>query len=485
MNHARIMGDRQLESRLRLEKEESLNTHVSREDQDATLQHIWTYGERQIAWATGESTSHPGIDSRCITAVQWENRKSSRISFPAEKSVLFINSPEGFRQVNSGKKLRPLSTVSIAKPGIMPVRPATASELSRIKKALSVGGSEIRILTATRRSRPRIYVTEPDDTDETGNDVIDDVYCDIRKLFQSEEEEHHANDPEHNIFTERKTSVIFPENGDHHHKFGCKSKIKETQVFDINCNVSGGDRFIRKVCGKKQQDLISNIEKNVLNSDTGDECGGNIYEGSFHGDRLHSSMSSPRFDNIQRLEEKVRQKRNQLNHRYKHSVDFKRPETAPDTLMYNQKQTNTLQTNSPRQKPKSALKKSPVTRSLLTRSAARRKYSIFVKPEGPPLLEIHKKEVAMADYDGKVKEFSKKLIPFKATGHTITDYYVSRSLEEQSGWDQKNACALRFISKSPEIEAARIAKLSRIPSLTFRNVRFDYDSSSSSFQSLY
>ena len=185
LKHARLMGDRDLENRLRMEKEVFLNTQG---DGDAVLSRIWTWGERQLTWANDESLSHLGIDSRCITAVQWENRKSA-ILLPGRKSEIFRSSPEGTRDIGSGNKPRPLSTVSIARPGIMPVRPATVSELSRIKKALSIGGSEIRILTATRRSHPRIYVTEPDDTDEAGNDVIDDVCCDIRKLFEPNEKE--------------------------------------------------------------------------------------------------------------------------------------------------------------------------------------------------------------------------------------------------------------------------------------------------------
>ena len=216
-----------------------------------------------------------------------------------------------------------------------------------------------------------------------------------------------------------------------------------------------------------------------MNSDT-EEDGDDTDKGGLQEDRL---TLSPRYDTILQLQEKVRQKR--LRIRYGNSVDFKRPETAPDTLMYNQKPKNTLQPHSQRKQLKSALKKSAHARSPLTRSVSHRKFNVFAKPEGPTLLDIHKQEVEMADYDGKVKEFSKKLIPLKASEDNITDYYLCRLLEEQSRGDEKNACAMRFISRSPEIEGARIAKLSRIPSLTFKNVRFDYDSSSSSFESLY
>ena len=361
----------------------------------------------------------------------------------------------------------------------MPVRPATASELSRIKKALSIGGSEIRILTATRRSHPRIYVTEPDDTDEAGNDVIDDACCDIRKLFEPNEKENSANSHSNNSlksdnFTERKTTLVFPGNDDDHHKVDGESKIKETLI-DNNSDVSDGARFKRNASGQ-QQDNISDIENKIMNSDT-EEDGEDTDKGGFQEDRL---TLSPRFHTILQLQEKVRQKR--LRIRYGNSVDFKRPETAPDSLMYSQKPKNT---QSPRKQLKSALKKSAHNRPSLTRSVSHRKFNVFAKPEGPTLLDIHKQEVEMADYDGKVKEFSKKLIPLKASEHNITDYYLSRLLEEQSRGDENNACAMRFISRSPEIEGARIAKLSRIPSLTFKNIKFDYDSNSSSLESFY
>ena len=473
------MGDRELESRLRLEREAFLNT---REDEDVLLGQIWSLGERQLTWANDESLSHPGIDSRCITAVQLENRKST-ILLPGRKSEMFRSSPEGTRNISSGKKPRPLSTVSIARPGIMPVRPATASELSRIKKALSIGGSEIRILTATTRSHPRIYVTEPDDPDEAGNDVIDDVCCDIRKLFEPNEKENNMNShsncsPKSDNFPESKTTLVFPGYDDDHHKFGGESKTKEIQI-GYNCNENNEARFKRNTCSE-QQYLISNIERNIMNSDT-EEDGDDTDEGGIQEDRL---MLSPRFDTILQLQEKVRQKR--LRIRYNNnSVDFKRPETAPDTLMYNQNTKNSTQTHSPRKQLKSALKKSVCARKSLTRSVSQRKFNVFFKPEGPTLLDIHKQEVEMADYHGKVKEFSKKIIPLKASENSITDYYLSRLLEKQSRGDETNACAMRFVSRSPEIEGARIAKLSRIPSLTFKNVKFDYDSSLSSFESFY
>ena len=452
----------------------------TREEEDGLLGHIWTLGERQLTWANDESLSHPGIDSRCITAVQWENRKSAML-LPERKSDIFRSSPEGTRDISSGKKPRPLSAVSIARPGIMPVRPATASELSRIKKALSIGGSEIRILTATRRSHPKIYVTEPDDPDEPGNDVIDNICCDIRKLFEPNEKDNSVNSysncsPKLDNFPESKTTLVFP--GYDHHKFGGESKTKETQI-DNNSIADDECRFKRNTFGQ-QQGQISNTEKNIMNSDT-EEDGDDTDEGGFQGDR---SMLSPRFDTILQLQEKVRQKR--LRIRYNNtSVDFKRPETAPDILMYNQNTKHSTHTHSPRKQLKSALKKGTGTRKSLARSVSQRKFNVFFKPEGPTLLDIHKQEVEMADYNGKVKEFSKKIIPLKASENSITDYYLSRLLEARSRGDESNACAMRFVSRSPEIEGARIAKLSRIPSLTFKNVKFNYDGSSSSFESFY
>ena len=465
LNHARIMGDKQLESRLRLERETFLNTYHTHQDQDASLRR-----------AIEKPPSHPGFDSRCITAVQWENRKS-RILLPGEKSVVFRNSPEGARKLYSGNKSRPLSTVSIAGPGLMPVRPATTSELSRIKKALSIGGSEIRILTATRRSRPKIYVTEPDEAeDDVIDDVIDDVCCDIRKLFEPNEKENKANSHPNNsisdCFTEQRTALVSLGNdGDDHNKFVGKSKIKETQL-DSNCNEKDRGQFKRNPC-----DQITNIEGNIIDSDT-EEDDDNIDEDGFYGSRLHSSLLSPRYNDILHLQEKIRQKHLYL--RFNNDVDSQRPETVPDNLMYNHKQKNQFQTHSQRDKPKSALKKGVGTRPILTRSESRKKFNLFIKPEGPKLLDIHKQEVEMADYDGRVKEFLKKLIPFTSSQH-ITDYY--RFVEERSRGNQNKACALRFVSRSPEIEGARIANLSRIPSLTFKNVKYDYDSSSSSIES--
>ena len=221
----------------------------------------------------------------------------------------------------------------------MPVRPATASELSRIKKALSIGGSEILILTAPRRNHPRIYVTEPDDMDEAGNDVIDDVCCDIRKLFEPNSANNNSYGPKSDNFTETKTTLIFPGYDDEHHKTGVESKIKETQIDHIS-DINNGARSDKNTCGQ-QQDQVSNIEENIMNSDTEEEDGDDTDEGGFQGDRF---TLSPRFDTILQLQEKVRQKRLRIT--YGNSVDFKRPETAPDTLNYSQKPNNTLQASS-------------------------------------------------------------------------------------------------------------------------------------------
>ena len=272
----------------------------------------------------------------------------------------------------------------------------------------------------------------------------------------------------------RQELLLFPprNDGNDHQKFVGKSKIKETQL-NSNCNEKDGAQFKRNHCGQ-----ISNMEGNIMNSDNEEEDGNNIDEEGFQGNRLHSSLLSQRYDDILHLQEKVKQKRLYL--RLNNDVDLKRPGTVPGNLMYNHKQRDALQIHSLRDKPKSALKKGAGTRPILTRSESRKKFNIFVKQEGPKLLDIHKQEVEMADYDGRVKEFLKKLIPFTSSQH-ITDYY--RFVEERSRGDGKKACALRFVSRSPEIEGARIAKLSRIPSLTFKNVKFDYGSSTSSIES--
>ena len=476
--------------------------------------HIWECGDREIAWANEKTETHPGIDSRCISTVGLENRKS-RILFPAEKSVFFSATPN-----EKKKKPRSLSIVSIARPKRNPVRPATAYELSAIRKALSLGDSEVK-LAAIKRTKPSVYVTEPADEEE--NEAVNS-FDGVSKLFESDQIE----DTENNRNSMTKTgkekldnvdddeeialTLFTSSNNDDHTMQRKRTRLKSGYTGHY-IGKSKSDGFVNSrrrpiskekrypehqgesldetnsfVSMRKQLENYTRFENDV------------IFNGRY-GDKLPDNIDAkirllPAGDNIRvvkhknKVESKPEQKHVKIN--CTSFIEFKRPETAPDNLKYVHKEINKTSKEGGEQlpeKPQSGIMRSLRNYSGLTRSRSKsrsqKKRGLFDKDEGPTLLELHKKGVELADYEGKVKEFSLKLIPFKAGEHHITDYYVSRLLEQNSRDADKNACTLRFISKSPEVEGARVNKLSRIPNLTFKTINFHLGNKSSSTVSEY
>ena len=445
-----MIGDRQLEKKLRLEKEKILHTHLSNDEQDVVLRHIWACGERQIAWATDSRGIHPGIDSRCISAVRLENKKSSRILLPGEKSVLLNTTSEVSTQKSNRNKPRPLSTVSITQPERNPRRPATAYEQSAIKTALSLGDSEVK-LTANKKNKLGVYVTNPSDDDDSASELFNTDHSERSKNRDnaSEQQMLEEDDSEEialTLFTSNDTERNAVHRGRSELKFDSRDSFHDT--FE-------SDEFLK-------------VRKTVIDRDDDTALNG------------HDIITKVEKGN-KKVEPKRKQKYVQI--KYNNFLELERPETTPNYLKYVHQDVSKLTKEKvASDKPKSPIKKDLSNFPRLSRSKSRsqRTRGLFDKVEGPTLLEIHKHEVEMADYEGRVKKFLQKLVPLKAGEHSITDYYVSRLLEEQSRDVNKNACALRFVSQSPEIEDSRINKLSKIPNLTFKMINLNINDRSSS-----
>ena len=542
-----MVGDRQLEQELQLE-EGILNRNLSCDEEDGVLRHIWNCGERQMAWDSEMIDVHPSNDTRSLSAVQLENRKF-RVLFPFEKSVLFSKTQDAHGQSSDNRKARPFSNVSIAQPGRIPVRPATAYELSAIKKALSLGGSEITA-TSTRSSKPSVYITKQDD-DESGTDDdyeghrVEDHGSNrknVDTLAAAEKNKNDYNKTDFVLFGDSGTNIYTRQNknnsesrykGKDHDK-DCKSTystVRNNQLLDkctkLNTGANGlqisdrnemdklmkNDRLYRnsdRACDERQdhhvnytqvtnERLHKGMRNNAIrNSEYGSPYQGNCHSpcviekgntfkdrnygnqlldnepnSGTHGNQFAAGNIKPNLMNHEKQHtHKRKQKRVQI--RYNNFVGFKRPESAPDALRYSH-----ISKEQKPEKQKSALKKRESNYLGFIRQRTEKKISLFSREERPTLLDIHKEGIRLADYEGKVKEFSQKVVPLKVDEHHITDYYMSRMLEEQSRGIGKSECTLRFASRSPEIEGARINRLSKIPNLTFKGIDFDFNNRSS------